>query len=319
MTAKRDLKKRVRARQVKTGESYTTARSHVLRARESAPDEETPQIDRVIASVLKTNDRSLRVCILGEVATTTLRASCYDAWRVAPGQLIETTLTRRWSWRGDGYASGAVERAWTDVSRLGLEPLSLEDGGVVDLRKHYDPFRRPDPYAAMWESFAETPRRAFEFEEIAWGVGVGVDPLDDRCLVVDAAEELARDPDRARELLMQALLADLRCIDAHVHLGVLAFDRSAEEALTHYEIAVGIGELSLGPTFDGMLLWGHLHNRPFLRAIKGLGLCLWRLDQLEKAGEVFERVLALNPPDNQGARFLRDDVLAGKQWSSDPE
>src|SRR5690242_10856808 len=34
MTAKRDLKKRIRDRQAKTGESYTTARRHVLAARD---------------------------------------------------------------------------------------------------------------------------------------------------------------------------------------------------------------------------------------------------------------------------------------------
>ena len=32
MTAHRDLKKLIRERQAKTGESYTTARAHVLRA-----------------------------------------------------------------------------------------------------------------------------------------------------------------------------------------------------------------------------------------------------------------------------------------------
>lgn len=33
MTAQRDLKNLIRARQAKTGESYTTARKHILRER----------------------------------------------------------------------------------------------------------------------------------------------------------------------------------------------------------------------------------------------------------------------------------------------
>ncbi len=319
MTDKSDLKNRIRARKLKTGESYTTARSHVLSARDSAREDKNQQTGQVTAIVWKTNERSMRVRILGEDGTTTLRTSSYDAWRVAPGQLIEVILTKRWTWCGDPYASGTVERAWTDVSRLELVPLALEDFGVMDLREHYESFHHPDPYAKMWDSFAATPRRSFEFEEVASGESTGVDPLEDRYLVADAAEELARDPDRARELLMEALLADLRCIDAHGHLGFLAFDRRVEEALTHYEIAVGIGDLTLGPTFDGMLLWGHTDNRPFLRALKGLGLCHWRMGQLEKAGELFGRILALNPPDNQGVRFLHRDVLAGEAWRSDPD
>jgi hypothetical protein len=38
MTRKRDLKKRIRDRQAKTGETYTTARRHVLAARDEEPD-----------------------------------------------------------------------------------------------------------------------------------------------------------------------------------------------------------------------------------------------------------------------------------------
>jgi hypothetical protein len=43
----------------------------------------------------------------------------------------------------------------------------------------------------------------------------------------------------------------------------------------------------------------------------GYGLCLWRLDRFKEAERVFERMLWLNPMDNQGARFLFDDVRAG--------
>jgi len=52
MTAKRDLKKRVRERQAKTGESYTTAREHVLAGRE-APE---PEPAREPMSVLELVD-----------------------------------------------------------------------------------------------------------------------------------------------------------------------------------------------------------------------------------------------------------------------
>ena len=63
-------------------------------------------------------------------------------------------------------------------------------------------------------------------------------------------------------------------------------------------------ELSLGKNFTDVLLWGDTDNRPFLRCMHGYGLCLWRLGRLEDAQQIFERMLWMNPLDNQGARFI---------------
>jgi len=46
----------------------------------------------------------------------------------------------------------------------------------------------------------------------------------------------------------------------------------------------------------------------------GYGLCHWRLDQFNTAEFVFDRMLWLNPSDNQGVRFLIDDVREGAAW-----
>ena len=157
---------------------------------------------------------------------------------------------------------------------------------------------------------------AFQFSGIAWGAGVGVEPTDDgACLVADAAE--TSDPRSARKLLMKALAADLRCIDAHAHLGNMAFRYRPEDAITRYDIAIRIAELSLSPNFSELLPWGFIFNRPFLRALHGYGLCLWRLDQAEDACAVFERILSLNPADNQGVRFCWNDIRNGHQWRSE--
>ena len=75
-----------------------------------------------------------------------------------------------------------------------------------------------------------------------------------------------------------------------------------------------IGEFSLEPGFEGLLPRGHIDNRPFLRCMHGFGLCLWRLERFEEAEPVFERMLWLNPSDNQGVRFLIDDVRARTAW-----
>jgi hypothetical protein len=80
-----------------------------------------------------------------------------------------------------------------------------------------------------------------------------------------------------------------------------------------------IGELSLGDGFDGVLPWGLIDNRPFLRCMVGYGLCKWRLGRFDEAARIFERMLWLNPTDNQGARFLLTDVMAGKAWDPGPD
>jgi hypothetical protein len=79
-------------------------------------------------------------------------------------------------------------------------------------------------------------------------------------------------------------------------------------------MGVSIGALSLGTSFDGVLPWGHIDNRPFLRCLNGTGLCAWRLGDRRSAVAVFEKMLWLNPGDNQGARFNLAAVEAGKTW-----
>jgi hypothetical protein len=65
MTADKDLKKAIRARQEKTGESYTTARLHVLRARDENLDGKSFRKESIAGYVLKCNQTSIRACIPG--------------------------------------------------------------------------------------------------------------------------------------------------------------------------------------------------------------------------------------------------------------
>ena len=319
MTAHRGLKRIIRDRQAKTGESYATARSHVLRERAAllgveihAPARSAPA--RVDAVVLKVNRRSARVRILGDERQVTFRSG--DAWGavpVAPGHVVPLVGEKRWSWRDDDYASGRIEDPRIDVQRLGLVPLPLTGGELEDLRSSYEPYRDPDPYAPLWRELTARPRASFEMDPIAWGALPGLD--EDECPTSDAAELFrAGDEDGAREILMDVLCADLRCVDAHAHLGLLELERRPERAVVHYEIGIRIGELSLPPGFDGVLPWGRLYNRAFLRCLHGYGVCLWRLSRRPEARGVFERVLALNPNDNQGVRFCLEDVRRGRSW-----
>jgi tetratricopeptide (TPR) repeat protein len=150
--------------------------------------------------------------------------------------------------------------------------------------------------------------------EITWCAFPDDDPFEGG--PTDEAVELAEAGDviGAHDVLMNILVRDLRCLDAHAHLGTLEFDRNPKQALVHYEVGMRIGNSFLPDGFDGVLLWGSLYNRPYLRCLHGYGLCLWRLGRCEEASAVFERMLALNPNDNQGARFCLFDVRAGLSW-----
>jgi hypothetical protein len=154
-------------------------------------------------------------------------------------------------------------------------------------------------------------RRAWELEQRVPGRDweAGGDPILD-------AVELARraERERARGLLEGLLGEEPRCLDAHAHLGSLAFEYSAALALPCFEAGVAIGERSLPEAFDGVLPWGWIDNRPFLRCLHGYGLCLWRLGRLVDAEAVFVALLWLNPTDNQGARELVGPVRARMAW-----
>jgi hypothetical protein len=51
-----------------------------------------------------------------------------------------------------------------------------------------------------------------------------------------------------------------------------------------------------------------------LRCLDGYGLCLWRLGRFHEAKGVFERMLWMNPSDNQGVRFVLPAVRAKRVW-----
>jgi hypothetical protein len=234
-------------------------------------------------------------------------------WSVVPGQIIEVQPTLQWTEHDHECLAGPITSMRIDVAALSLEPLRLTTNGMWD------------PHADYWIDFEETvpdwaraaiawgPRPDVEMQQIL----PGADPDDPFSDPVCRANDL-KDAGHfwpAYQTLMGLCAADLRCLDAHAHLGNLMWDMGAERALPHYEVGVRLGEQALGQHFDGVLLWGMLNNRPFLRCLYGFGLSVWRLGRFEEAAAAFERLLWLDPPDNQGARFVLDDVRQRKPWT----
>jgi len=260
--------------------------------------------------VLAPKQRAARCRILGTEREITVRSK--EVWKMVAGEIITVCARKQWRHHGHPYLSGNMESHRLDVAALGLTPLRLTDEWTWDPDEEY--WGEEDEPIDDWAKpiIARGPRPSFEMEQIL----PGADPNDwDSDPILEASDlKAAGDPLGARKILVEMLAADLRCLDAHAHLGNLALDYRAEDAIRQYEVGVRIGDLSLGDDFDGVLPWGRIDNRPFLRCLQGFGLCLWRLGRDDEAIAVFERMLWLNPSDNQGIRFLLPQIRGGERW-----
>ncbi len=253
-----------------------------------------------------------RCRILGSNRVLTLRAG--GLWNVAPGEIVTVAPRKQWRYANNPYLSGEIVSSRLDVSALGLMPLKLQAMGRWNPEKEY--WGEEDDPIEEWAKpiIARGERPAFEMEQVL----PGADPEDLSDPILDAVDlKDAGNRHEAVRLLMELCESDLRCLDAHAHLGHFVFDNHPQKAIRHYEVGLRIGELSLPAGFDGTLPWGHVDNRPFLRCLHGYGLCLWRLKRFAEAALVFERMLWLNPSDNQGIRFRIDDVRAGNPWRAE--
>ncbi len=262
----------------------------------------------LIAVTVKGNAISCR--IPGKDRVITLRPA--GLWDVAPGEIIMVTPRKQWRYGGHPYLFGEINAWRLDIPALGLTPLKFNERGMWDPKDHS--WGEPDEPIEQWAKpiMNQGLRPEYEMEQALPGENPD-DPDTDPILEAVERRE-AGDYLGAQRKLMSLLAADLRCLDAHAHLGNFVFAHSPEKAIRHYEVGVRIGELSLGEGFNGVLPWGHIDNRPFLRCIHGYGLCLWRLGRLKEAEEVFTRMLWLNPTDKQGVRFLLGEVREEKVW-----
>ena len=278
------------------------------------PGAEPPSVqadgDVVEVVVLSLTKKAARCRLLPGGEKVSLRTA--RVWDVVPGKIATVKVVKRWTYSGQAYLSGPIKAKRLDVKALGLTPLRLDDRGVWDPAEQYwgEPGEPIDAYALP--IIARGSRPEFEMEPIIPGEDPE-DPISDPIIEANDRKD-ARDLPGPFDLLMRLCQQDLRCLDAHSHLGNLVFDGRPQKAIRDFEVGVRIGELSLGEDFDGVLPWGHIDNRPFLRCLNGFGLCLWRLDRFEECAKVLDRILSLKPSDNQGVRGLIEHVRAGRRW-----
>lgn len=215
------------------------------------------------------------------------------------------------TWRYPGHATGADAAEARRVAATAGRPLRLERFAPIDPAEGWMGYPADGIPEVLVPVLAAGSRVAFEFEWV--DVGEGDDVVGD--YILDAADLVrAGRREQARRLLRGLIERDPRSIDAYGHLGWMSFQYSAKRALPHYLTAVAIGECSLPEGFGGLLPWGCIDNRPFLRALHGLALTRWRLRQFEQAHRICESLLWLNPNDNQGVREIIDPVARRLNW-----
>jgi hypothetical protein len=282
------------------------------KASESVENVTRVPIDLAVLAVRQT---AINCRVIGSEGRVILRSRALIG--TVPGMIITVNPEKQWVYGGHDYLSGDITASRFDVKALGLEPLKLKQEGIWDPEDLYCGDEGPSiaDWTMMLPVNARGRRNCYEMEQVL----PGLDPVNyDNDPIIESNELKAMgDLAGATKILMNLCLSDLRCLDAHAHLGNLAFERWPEDAILHYEVGVRVGELTLGDGFEGVLPWTLIDNRPFMRCMQGYGLCLWRLGRFDEAGLVFKRMLLLNPSDNQGIRFLIDYVAAKEIWRED--
>jgi hypothetical protein len=262
--------------------------------------------------VLSVEQRTARCRLLESDEIVSIRGARLRDF--VPGEIAVIRPAKRSTYAGNPCLSGEIVSTRLEVKALGLVPLRLEEMGIWNPAEHYWGEEGESIDAWAKPIIAHGPRPQFEMERILPGADsqdLYSDPINDANDRRDAG-----DKEGARKILMDLCQADLRCLDAHAHLGNMVFDDRPGDAIRHYEAGFRIGELSLGERLD-VLPWDLIDNRPFLRCMHGFGLCQWRLGRFKEAAAIFKRMLWLNPSDNQGVRFIIDEVRAKSPWRPD--
>lgn len=246
--------------------------------------------------------------------------SLTDVTPTAPMSLPTRRLLdayRRWSGAPELNPTPAMaEVRWgyqrlTSVDVDFAEPLALYQRGDWDPAEGCS--RDPGDPRLWRDVMAAGVTPCFEMEQVL--PGVEIDDVDDP--VVQAADLHRAGYDReARGLLENLLADDVRCIDAWAHLGLIAFDSGRPGVAAElYERGVAVAERSLPEGFGGVLPWGCVDNRPFLRALHGLALCRWRQRRWTDAEVLFAAEVWLDPTQPDHALACLKSVHARQRWT----
>lgn len=109
---------------------------------------------------------------------------------------------------------------------------------------------------------------------------------------------------KARKLLAEALALDPDCVMAHLALAELS--EAPSDTVQHCRNAIAAAQrvLAEGADDDRPPVWYHPIGRPYMNARFLLSNTLWNMGDRRPAIEEAHAMLALNPGDNQGMRYV---------------
>ena len=291
------------------------------RAEEEINIDMTDTVDLV---VMVTKQRAARCRQLTDQRVITLKAP--TTYQTVPGQIVTVQPNKFWHFKGHPYLSGEIVSTRIDVEVLNLPLLAISEVAVWDPQLAFDSIisdladedgseTRGTNSAWIKATIARGPRPVYEMQQII--PGLDLDDIDAIELdpIIEANELREQgDDEGAHQIFADLLEADLRCLDAHAHLGNMTFDLSPKQALMHYNVGVEIGLQAVGTNFRSVLPWSWPNNRPFLRCMFGYGLSLWKLERWQQAVLLFESIVDLNPTDELGVRDMLPEVRAEQSY-----
>lgn len=120
----------------------------------------------------------------------------------------------------------------------------------------------------------------------------------------------------AEESFLGVLVSDPHHADALNGLGTVYFhEKRLDESRSMHEKARDAALKFYGGKMPDHVDWDAPHDRTLLRALHGLALVAFRGGDAKDAEKRFEQLVALNPKDNTGAKFLLKDIKRGrKNW-----
>jgi tetratricopeptide (TPR) repeat protein len=240
---------------------------------------------------------------LVRIETATLLAA-YRKWLDLPELRIPSIAFEPWTYRSVATSPHPVVR-----------PLSLQPMGEWDPAEQYWGEAGQEIHPLYRAIITAGPRPEFEMEQVIPGAqddDWDSDPISEAADLHSAGAHA-----EARRILGSLIEADERCIDAWVHLGNIAFDvKGPKDAFELYDTAVAIGEQSLPASFNGVLPRGLIDNRPFHRALHGLGLCAWRQRRWDDAEAIFTNLLWIDGAQTWDALECLLAVRERQRWLS---
>lgn len=117
-------------------------------------------------------------------------------------------------------------------------------------------------------------------------------------------EAYEMDPDDAMDNVIEALELDPDCIEGYEFLGNTG--ESMAISLAFYEKGVALGDKQFGGEYLEQHrghFWGIHETRPYMRCLRMTGEILGFMGKSMESIAIYEKMIELNPGDNQGIRY----------------